>query len=256
MDRLSPQRVLVTGASRGIGAEIGRIASREGHHVILTARNAGDLDALASALPGPTTVLPADLADAGARAQLWEDAGQVDILVNNAGLGGSGDFARPDTWTREQEMIEVNLVAATDLAKRATAQMIARGSGRILNVASLAGFLPGPNMAIYFATKAYLRSLSEALWQETKGRGITVTALCPGPVDTNFFRAGNLRGGRQMMSADTCARAGWDGMMAGRRTVIPGWRFKALALASRLPRSLLLPITARTLNHAPFARDD
>lgn len=242
-------RVLITGASRGIGAAIARLAATQGHRTILTARSADDLDRLAAELGGAETI-PADLSDPAEVERVWQAAGHVDILINNAGLGGSGDFALPDTWEREQHMLDVNVLAATHLAKRALGQMIPRGSGHILNVASLAAWVPGPNMATYFASKAYLRSLSDALHHEAKGRGVTVTVLCPGPVDTDFFNAGGLRGGRRMLPAADVARAGWDGMMAGRRTVIPGAQGKVLAAAaSLLPRALLLPIAARTLNH-------
>ncbi|WP_375263812.1 SDR family NAD(P)-dependent oxidoreductase, partial [Palleronia sp.] len=211
----------------------------------------GALERLAAEIGG-SQVVPADLSDPAEAERVWQAAGEVDILINNAGLGGSGDFARPDTWERERHMLDVNVVAATLLAKRALGQMIPRRSGRILNVASLAAWVPGPNMAIYFASKAYLRSLSDALHHEAKGRGVTVTALCPGPVDTAFFDAGGLRGGRRMLPASDVARAGWDGMLAGRRTVIPGAEGKALAtVSSLLPRALLLRIAARTLNHRP-----
>lgn len=219
--------------------------------MILTARNRDDLDRLAAEIDG-AEVIPADLSDPAEVERVWQEAREVDILINNAGLGGSGDFAKPDTWDRERHMLDVNVLAATLLAKRALGQMVPRGSGRILNVASLAAWVPGPNMAIYFASKAYLRSLSDALHHEAKGRGVTVTALCPGPVDTAFFEAGGLRGGRRMLPASDVARIGWDGMMAGRRTVIPGAQGKLLAAAtSILPRALLLPIVARTLNHRP-----
>ena len=244
-------RVLITGASRGIGAEFARIAAAEGHRVILTARSRADLDRLAAEIGG-AGVIPADLSDPAEAERVWQEAGRVDILINNAGLGGSGNFATAGTWDRERHMLDVNVMAATLLAKRAMGQMIPRGSGRILNVASLAAWVPGPNMAIYFASKAYLRSLSDALHHEAKTRGVTVTALCPGPVDTAFFEAGGLRGGRRMLPAADVARIGWDGMMAGRRTVIPGAQGKFLAAAtSLLPRALLLPIVARTLNHRP-----
>ncbi|QFU08274.1 putative oxidoreductase [Rhodobacteraceae bacterium THAF1] len=244
-------RVLITGASRGLGAAFARIAHDAGHEVFLVARDQGDLEALAAELGSRAAVLVCDLADGAALDAMWRDAGRVDVLINNAGLGGSGDFAASD-WDRERAMLDVNLLAATRLAKLAMGQMIPRGDGRILNVASLAGYLPGPNMAIYFATKAYLRSLSEALWQEARGRGVTVTALCPGPVDTAFFDAGGLRGGRDMMDAATVAQAGWDGMMRGRRMVIPGVGPKAIAIAAtHLPRRLALAIAAKALNHRP-----
>lgn len=247
-------RVLVTGASRGIGAALARVAASEGRDLVLTARDAGDLERLSRELAGrfgvSARVIAADIAIPEEVDRVWAEAGPVDVLVNNAGLGGAGDFARPETWPRERQMLEVNLLAATRLAKLATGAMISAGAGRILNVASLAGYLPGPNMAIYFATKVYLRALSDALWQETRGRGVSVTALCPGPVDTAFFEAGGLRGGRRMLPAEAVARAGWRGMMAGRRTVIPGARNRAIAaLTSCLPRAVLLPVTARILNH-------
>ena len=243
---------LITGASRGLGAAFARIAAAQGCALVLAARSRDDLEALAAELEPrvPVRVVPVDLSTPDGARTLWEAAGPVDILVNNAGLGGSGDFGTSEAWPREREMIEVNVRAATELAKLALPPMLARGSGRILNVASLGGFLPGPNMAVYFAGKAYLRSLSLALWQETRDRGVTVTALCPGPVDTNFFVAGGLRGGRAMLPADRVAQSGWDAMMAGRREVVPGVGARAIAALSHLlPSALSLPLAGRALNH-------
>ena len=249
-------RALITGASRGLGAAFARIAAADGCDLVLSARNQPDLDRLAQDLRARhgtnVLVVPCDLSQPGAADRLWEAAQPVDILVNNAGLGGSGDVSRTQTRARDDAMVAVNFVAAVTLARCAAAQMLDRGRGRILNVASLAGFLPGPNMAVYFATKAGLRSLSESLWQETRGRGVTVTALCPGPVDTDFFDAGGLRGGRAMLSAERVAQEGWNAMHRGRRMVVPGLPYKAVALlAGLVPRSLLLPLAARVLNHRP-----
>ncbi|CAM4175097.1 SDR family NAD(P)-dependent oxidoreductase [Palleronia rufa] len=256
---MTGSRALITGASRGLGAAFARIAAADGCDLVLSARTRPDLDRMAHALRTlhgiQVQVVACDLSEPGAAERLWAAAGPVDILVNNAGLGGSGDVARRDTRARDGQMIAVNFVAAATLAKLAAASMIARGQGRILNVVSLAGFLPGPNMAVYFATKAGMRSLSEALWQETRGRGVTVTALCPGPVDTDFFAAGGLGGGRAMLPAGRVARDGWDAMHRGRRVVVPGRRYRAVALlCGLLPRALLLPLAARVLNHRPARR--
>ncbi|MGO4907130.1 SDR family NAD(P)-dependent oxidoreductase [Pseudorhodobacter sp. W20_MBD10_FR17] len=225
---------LVTGASEGLGREFAILAAQSGFDVILTARQQAKLETLAHELERAyhvaVVVLPADLADPKAVEQLWLDAAQdrqIGVLINNAGLGRNGAFADDANWPRETASISVNVVAATILMKRAVAHMQAHGSGRILNVVSTAAFMPGPQMAVYHATKAYMLSLSEAAATELAGSGVSVTALCPGATETAFFAADDavkatLITRLGMASAASVAAAGWAAMQKGTRVKVPG----------------------------------
>lgn len=251
---------LITGASEGLGRAFAVLAAQAGYNVILTARQADKLESLAREIEAAhsvaTLVLPADLSDAQATEQLWRDAAdgrRVAVLVNNAGLGRNGAFADPAGWPREQASVAVNVVAATVLLKRAVAHMLENGGGHVLNVASVAGFVPGPDMAVYHATKAYLLFLSEATGHELRGSGITVTALCPGATQTAFFAAdgaerATLLTRMPLPSAENLARNGWAAMMAGRRICIPGAMNKISAFLPRLaPRGLAAMLTGMLL---------
>ena len=247
---------LVTGASEGLGQEFAHLAGQAGFDVIVTARQEAKLEALARDLRQryrvEVAVIVADLAETGAADRLWREASdgrEIGILVNNAGLGHNGAFADMTDWPREEASVAVNVVAATVLAKRATAAMVAAGSGRILNVASVAGYMPGPWMAVYHATKAYLLSLSEATATELAGTGVSVTALCPGGTATQFFAGASkarssLIARMPMASARDVAAAGWSGMESGRRIVVPGLGPK---LATLWPRLTPRRITAWTV---------
>lgn len=255
----SGKTALVTGASSGIGYELAKWFARDGHNVVLVARNEAKLAAVADELKGrfgvDAVALPADLARPGTPQEIWQAlqarAIAVDFLVNNAGLGLYGPFAQTDRQ-QELEMLQVNAVALTDLTKLFLPAMIERGAGRILNVASMAAFQPGPLMAVYYATKAYVLSFSEALAAELKGTGVTVTALCPGPVKTNFDRRARLDSSKLfkrrflMADAPTVAAAGYRGMMAGKSLVIPGWPNKLLVQGQRLaPRTLVVRVVRK-----------
>ncbi len=232
---------LITGASEGLGREFSELAAVEGRKVILSARQEDKLQALAADLRKQykveAVVIPADLAMPGEPERLWALASEgrvIDVLVNNAGLGRNGDFADPAGWSRERASIEVNITAATILMKSAVVAMAARGAGRVLNVASAAGFLPGPHMAVYHATKAYFLSLSEAVAAELVGTGVTVTALCPGATQTNFFVADDAVKATlitkmfPLPSARSVAVKGWAAMKEGRRIRVTGlvnWLF-------------------------------
>jgi len=237
---------LVTGASSGIGWELAQVIAAHGHDLVLTARREDRLQSLAHRLNTEfhvkVTTIPADLADPQGPDRIFRACHQADlrisILVNNAGFGAHGAFVHADEG-RQLDMIQVNMAALTHLTKLFLPPMVIGGQGRILNVASMAAFQPGPYMAVYYASKAYVLSFSVALASELKGSGVTVTALCPGPVPTefqeraNFSPSGPLRGALGMPAADV-ARAGYEGMMKGRAVVIPGWRNRVLAWASRL----------------------
>ena len=239
---------LITGASAGLGVDFARQLSARGERLLLVARRKDRLDALAAEL-GNARVVAMDLSQAGAVEHLMADLAShdehVDLLVNNAGFGLTGRFSALD-GKRQREMIDLNCGALTELAHAVLPGMIERKRGRILNVASTAAFQPGPGMAVYFATKAFVLSFSEALHEEVKKDGIIVTALCPGPTATEFGEVAGFRpAGRSAklfvdMAADSASvvRSGLEGLNKGQAIVIPGLMNKATAQANRFfPRS-------------------
>jgi uncharacterized protein len=246
---------LITGASSGIGAELARVFAAHGYELVITARRQAALAALAdeiaaSGRPRPTVIV-ADLAArdavAGIAAKLASRGLEPQHVVNDAGFGLAGAAAALDR-AEQLAMIDVNVRALTELSL-AFADSLARHRGGILNVASIAGFLPGPDMAVYYASKAYVISFSEALAAELKHRGVRVTALCPGPVPTGFqaragLRAGGLgEGGPLALPARRVAEIGYAGFMRGKRVVIAGAANRIAMLFARLiPHALLLPI--------------
>ncbi len=252
--------VIVTGASEGIGAALARVFAAEGHEVALVARRRDRLDAVAEeiAVNGALrpTVIELDLLADGAVDALAERLAEAGLstryLVNNAGFGLMGRVAELDQG-EQLAMVDLNIRALTALTLRFLPD-IAAAKGGVLNVASVAAFMPGPGFAIYYATKAYVRSFSEALAQETKPLGVKVSCLCPGPVETGFqARAGFDFSGAMgamkpaMLPAAEVARQGYDGLMAGRRVVVPGLVNKALVWGARLaPRAILMPMLAAT----------
>lgn len=250
---------LITGASEGLGKEFARIAAREGRNVILTARSEAKLRALADEIgekAGEVIVIPADLDQPDEAERLWQEASdgrQIDLLVNNAGLGSHGDFSETQNWARELTSINVNLLALTILMKRAIPHMQGTGGGQIMNVASVAGFTPGPNMAVYHATKAYVLSLSEAVAEELSGSNVTVTAVCPGATATAFFDAADMHGIRllkigQPMSARGVAETGWAATMRGQRVVVTGVLNKIFAFLPRIsPRRVTTFVSSKIM---------
>jgi short-subunit dehydrogenase len=248
---------LVTGASGGIGEELARILARHGHDLVLVARSADKLAALAERLELDhgilVRVIAKDLARPEAAAELHEalaaEGLAVDVLVNNAGLGLLGKFAEIGI-EGDVEMLRLNIEAPTLLTRLLLPSMLERGSGRILNLASTAGFQPGPLMAVYYATKAYVLSFSEALANEVAGTGVTVTALCPGPTETGFSSRAGSEQSRLFkgptMDARTVAEIGYAALMAGKPVVIPGLRNRILAFSVRLaPRRVVTKIARR-----------
>jgi short-subunit dehydrogenase len=242
---------LVTGASAGLGAEFARQLAGGGYRLVLAARRTDRLQALAAEL-GNARAVTADLARRGAAADLIADieaAGEsVELLVNNAGFGLHGRIAGLDA-ARQREMIDLNCGALLDLTLAVLPAMIARKSGSIINVASTAAFQPGPGMAVYFATKAFVLSLCEALHEEVKPHGIRVTVLCPGPTKTEFGEVAGFGGNgafdRLSMDAPTVVRAGLQGLDRNKAIVIPGALNKTGAISTRLvPRALVRKLTA------------
>lgn len=252
---------LITGASGGIGADLAKIFAQEGYNLVLVARGKEAMQQLANELQAKhgtsSKILVKDLAVPSAPdeiyAELQRENIQIDVLVNNAGIGTHG-FLHETPLESTLQMVQINMVALTHLTKLFVDGMVERKSGKILNVASTAAFQPGPLMAVYYASKAYVLWFSEALAEELNGTGVTVTALCPGPTRTGFqsrARMGevSLATGKtlRMMSSETVAQAGYDGLMRGKTIVIPGLMNKTLAFSVRLsPRKLTAKI-ARAL---------
>jgi short-subunit dehydrogenase len=249
---------LVTGASSGIGAALARELAQHDHDLVLSARRRPPMEALAEELRGlgaAATIITADLAESGAAAALVRDIGAagiaIDVLINNAGLGAIGRFAQIDP-ERNAEIMQVNIVALTELTQLLLPPMLARRRGKIVLVASTASFLPCPNMAVYAASKAYVRSFGEALTQELAGSGVTVNVLCPGTTATEFFAvAGSLPSplqARRMMTAEDVARIGYAGLARGQRVTIAGLANRILAFAAtHAPHFLTLPATQRMM---------
>lgn len=257
IDASTRRAAVVTGASGGIGAELARLFARDGWEVVLVARSRDGLEKvgreLAQAYGTTCHVVPADLADPAAPQAVFEAVRAlgvpVDALVNNAGFGLAGPFVHaggdpPTELGRELEMLQVNVVALTHLAKLFLPGMVGRGRGYLMNVASTAAFQPGPLMAVYYASKAYVLSFSEALSVELAGTGVTVTALCPGATRTDFQAVANMENSRlfragHVMTAADVAQAGYNGMRAGRSAVVPGAANKVMAAGTRLvPRRI------------------
>ena len=247
---------LVTGASSGLGAEFARLLAADGRSLVLVARSAQPMEALATELraSGVTVhVIPTDLADPAAPAALFHELQSrgvaIDILINNAGFGSHGRFDQSDA-AQQMAIVQVNVAALAHLTRLFLPAMVAAGRGRIMNVASVAGFLPGPLMAVYYASKAFVLSFSEALSAELRGTGVTVTAVCPGPTQTDFFNRAKVSNSRlttaNMMSSQQVAKIGYDAMMAGRRLSVTGWRNRLLTVAIRLvPRGLAVRAAGR-----------
>jgi short-subunit dehydrogenase len=249
---------LITGASAGIGWALAEIFAQHGHELVLAARRKPELTRLADKLaasgaPRPT-VLGLDLGEPGAGDRVAAELAARGLaprnVVNNAGFGLIGpavELARAE----QLAMIDLNVRTLTDLSLAFVPSLVEHRGG-ILNVASLAGFLPGPGMAVYYATKAYVLSFSEALHYELAPRGVRVSVLCPGPVPTEFQARAGIKRRPSMMDrpVEDVARAGYDGLMRGRRVIMPGWQNRLVSRLPRfLPRRLVLDLVARSQAH-------
>jgi short-subunit dehydrogenase len=256
---------LVTGASSGLGAEFARQLAARGSDLVLVARSADRLGSLAEELHArnrvKVTTLPADLsvADEVSRVAAFTATTDIHVLVNNAGFGTYGDFARLDAG-REHAEVMVNAMAAVDLSHAVLPGMLARGSGGIITVASSIAFQPSPGQAVYGATKAFALAFSEALWVETRGSGVRILALCPGPVATGYFASLGDQAAttssiyRHTADAADVVKAGLHGFDNDTMTVIPGMRTRLLAQGHRfMPRTVMARMTGKMLAPSPAA---
>jgi short-subunit dehydrogenase len=243
---------LITGASGGIGLEFARIHASKGDNVVLVARNKQKLDELKVSFEREFNInaypIEKDLSIPGAANEVFNEMLQqnikVDYLINNAGFGDFGMFAETD-WSKQEKMINLNIIALTHLTRLFLPGMISRGQGKILNVASTAAFQPGPTMSVYFATKAFVLSFSEALNNEVNDHGITVTALCPGSTESNFHAVTmgdpGLVKERVLPSSKSVAQYGYNAMMKGKTIAIPGLKNRFMAKAvGFFPRAFIV----------------
>ena len=249
---------LVTGASAGLGVEFAKLLAKDGYDLVLVARRLDRLEELAKSLQsqhGITTYcvsVDLSLPDAAVTVDkyLKDHQLQVEVLINNAGFGALGQFV--DIDLQEQlRMIQVNVSTLVHLTGLLLPGMIARGKGRVMNVASTAAFQPGPLMAMYYATKAFVLSFSEAVHHEIRKTGVTVTCVCPGPTPTEFQQAAKMEeskmfNSRMMVDPVTVAKVGYEAMLKGKRLIIPGKLTNVLAFATRLtPRGMVLRVAER-----------
>lgn len=252
--------VLITGASVGIGYEFAKLFARDGYKLILSANNLERLTRSAERVRQESNaeieVVAENLAIPGAAGRLVDEISKrglnVDVLVNNAGFGVYGMFSDTE-GVKETELLQVNVVALTELTKLLIGPMIKRKYGKILNVGSVAGFVPGPGMAVYYASKAYVLSFSEALANEVSGTGISVTLLAPGPTSTEFQSRAGMDENRAFstmkpMSAARAARKGYQAMNRGQGIAIPGLTNKAVATMSRMVPREVIPAMVRMVN--------
>jgi len=251
---------LITGASAGIGFEMAKIFAVRGYDLVVVARTAKKLKEIHTQIPAHTIVtdIPLDLSLPNAAAKLFAATQKkklkVDVLVNNAGFGSNGRFVELDRKNELQE-IDLNVRTLTELCHFYGKEMAARGTGKILNVASTAAFQPGPYMAVYYATKAYVLSFSEAIMEELKPKGVRVSVLCPGPTHTAFVERAGMQGIRLFknkfmhpMSAVDVAKIGVKQFLRGKKIIIPGFMNKLVAFANRFSPRFLVRKIAASLN--------
>jgi len=258
------QTALITGASTGIGYELSKCFAADHHNLILIARQEPRLRQVAEELTKQfgiaVRVVAADLAQPDAPQKIVDavrrDSWQVDYLVNNAGYGLGGKFAETDLAV-ELGMMQVNMIALVALTKLFLPDMLARKSGKIMNVASTAAFQPGPLMAVYYASKAFVLSFTEAIANELKGTGVTVTALCPGPTASEFQQRAQIQNTRLVknkllgiMSSEQVAKIGYQGFLRGKRIIIPGLLNKIGVHGTRLTPRTITAQVARMLQES------
>ncbi len=246
---------LITGASSGIGLELAKIHASKGDNLVLVARSKSKLDELKLSLEKEfkikVTVINKDLTEINAAQEVYEEIKKhqitVDFLINNAGFGDFGMFYETD-WNKELQMINLNITTLTHFTKIFLKEMVQRGNGRIMNVASTAAFQPGPTMAVYYATKAYVLHFSEAIANEVEKTGVTITALCPGATESGFQEAADMQEsklvkGRKLPTSREVAEYGYKSMMSGKTVAIHGTINYLMANSIRFsPRSLVVKL--------------
>jgi short-subunit dehydrogenase len=260
MERTGELRALVSGASSGIGMAFARALARRGRALVIVARRAERLASLRAELGGESRVLalPADLAQPGAVGRLRDELQRrgigIDLLVNNAGIGSSGRYADEEPRTTDA-IVALNVRAAAELLRAFLPEMLARRQGAVINVCSMSAFQPVPFLATYAASKAFLLSLSESVAEELRGSGVTLQALCPGLVQTEFqARAGTDKvrfNDTPSMSPEFVAESSLRALAAGRSLVIPGWRDRFMVQLQRLAPRVLVRRAAAGLFHPP-----
>ncbi|MBK8144483.1 MAG: SDR family oxidoreductase [Bacteroidetes bacterium] len=252
---------LITGASSGIGFELAKVHASKGGNLVLVARNKSKLDELKMELETNYNVsvytIGKDLSAKDAAQEVYDETTkqniQIDYLINNAGFGDFGMFVETD-WNKEYQMISLNITTLTQFTKLYLQGMVQRRNGRIMNVASTAAFQSGPTMAVYFATKAYVLSFSEAVDNEVSDKGVTVTALCPGATESGFIeaagmQASNLIEGKKLPTSKEVAAYGYHSMMKGKTVAIHGFMDWILANSSRfVPRALTVLLTRKIVD--------
>jgi short-subunit dehydrogenase len=241
---------LITGATSGLGYEFVKLFAEDGYNLVLVARDRKKLEEIKQSYNNiEVAVIAKDLSVQGAPVEVFEEVEKqgfaIDVLVNNAGFGLMGRFDELDIQ-KQLNMIQLNIAALTELTYYCLQKMKQRNSGRILNIASTAAFQPGPLMAVYYATKAFVLSFSEALVEELAGSAVTVTTLCPGPTKTNFGSVANVEGTKMFsraMASDIVAKKGYEALMSGKRVIVTGGFNKAGALGAKfMPRSIAAKI--------------
>lgn len=253
---------LITGASGGIGLELARIHASKGGDVVLVARSRDKLETLKRELAAQfgvkAYVLAEDLADPGAADRIFHATQSlgltIDVLINNAGFGGHGKFIERDL-SADQAMMQVNMATLTSLTHHYLRGMVARRHGRILNVSSTASFMPGPLQAVYYATKAYVTSFTQAVAEEVRDQGVTATVLCPGAVATGFVAAGNLQGvgvWNNARSAASVAQCGYAAMERGQLVAFNEGKLRLLLdwIVPLLPRTMVLKVSRQAMEKA------
>jgi uncharacterized protein len=254
---------LITGASNGIGLELAKVHASKGDNLVLVARNKAKLDELKAELENQFKIkvytIGKDLAAANAAQDVYDETKkqniQIDFLINNAGFGDFGMFYETD-WNKELQMINLNITTLTHFTKLFLQDMVKRRSGKIMNVASTAAFQSGPTMAVYYATKAYVLSFSEAIDNEVSDKGVTVTALCPGATESGFQAAAAMEEsalvkGRKLPTSKEVAEYGYKAMMKGKTVAIHGLMNWIMANSVRFtPRALVVKITRKIQDKA------
>ena len=237
-------RALITGASSGIGRDIAKELSQKGYDLILVARNLEKLNEVKEKLETNIETVSMDISNPDNCKQLYEKYKDIDILVNNAGVGDCGYFDKTNL-EKELQMINTNIVAYHVLTKLYLKDMKAKNSGKILNVASIAGFMPGPLMATYYSTKAYVVRLSEAIREELKKESskVQISILCPGPVDTNFNKVADVQFALKGLSSEYVAKYTTDKLFKGKFYIVPGWKIKLAKFGAKIaPNTLVAKI--------------